>query len=151
MRACISLALVALLFAATASADPRPTPDPAGPNVNPPDIGQRLGEQVDRGLNTLGEHLRRGWAEIRQMVDELSVQGRVYGRLHWDKALANAKLDISVDNAVQDNTVTLSGSVPDEAARTTALNLAKDTVGVGRVVDHLTISAATAATATPQH
>ena len=112
----------------------RATPDPPGRDQG---VGERLGESVDRGLNNLGQRLRKTWADFRQSVDELSVQGRVYGRLHWDKSLANAPIDITMQT---ENTVVLAGSVPDEAARTTAVALAQSTVGVGKVVDQLTIS-----------
>ncbi|HEX4413098.1 MAG TPA: BON domain-containing protein [Lacipirellulaceae bacterium] len=128
-------------------AQQRATPDPPGPSTKPPGVGQQLGESVDHGLNKLGDKLRSGWAEIRQSVDEMGVQGRVYGRLHWDKAIANASIDVSVQN---DNNVTLSGSVPDEAAHTTAVKLAQDTVGVGRVEDHLTVSGSGISTSPPK-
>jgi hypothetical protein len=110
------------------------------PPTSEPGVGKRIGESVDRGLNTLGQKLRKTWADVRQSVDELTVQGRVYGRLHWDKALEKAPIEISVQN---ENTVTLSGTVADESAHTTAVQLAQSTIGVGKVVDNLTVSSTT--------
>ena len=140
MRALLAIGIVGFLLYGTAPAQQRATPDPIRPNDG---VGERLGESVDRGLSNLGEKLRKGWADIRKSVDELGVQGRVYGRLHWDKALANAPVEISVQD---ENIVTLSGTVADEAARMSAVKLAQDTVGVSRVVDHLTISSTTITT-----
>ena len=140
MRAVLTIGIVGFLLVGTLVAQQPGAPATEG-------VGERLGESVDRGLNNLGEKLRKGWADIRKSVDELSVQGRVYGRLHWDKAIANAPIEISVQN---ENVVTLSGSVADEAARTTAVKLAQDTVGVRQVVDHLTVSSSALITVPPQ-
>jgi hypothetical protein len=98
---------------------------------------ESLGQKLDRGLDKLGRELRQGWADVRASIDRMGVQGRVYGRLHWDKALADAALDIEVR---QDKTVVLKGSVPTETARTKAVQLAEDTTGVHAVVDELGIA-----------
>src|SRR5262249_14435865 len=134
--------IAALAISQSRAADPATTPPTAPPAAtdNQPGVGERVGESVDRGLTRLGEKLRRGWADIRRSVDELGVQGRVYGRLHWDKQLANAQIDISVQN---ENLVTLTGVVPDDSARHSAVTLAENTVGVGKVIDHLTVSGST--------
>ncbi len=142
MRALLSLTIVGFLMLQSLSAEP-PITDPPAPNQE--GVGERVGESVDRGLTKLGEKLRKTWADIRKSVDELGVQGRVYGRLHWDKAIGTAPIEISVQN---ENIVTLSGSVPNEAARRTAVMLAKDTVGVRQVVDRLTVSPTSTTTAT---
>jgi hypothetical protein len=141
MRPFSSLVIVGFLTLPSLAAEPPAATDP--PAVDPPSVGERVSESVDRGLNRLGEKLRKTWAEIRKSVDELTVQGRVYGRIHWDKALADAPIEITVQN---ENVVTLSGSVPNEAARLTALSLAEGTIGVGKVVDHLTVSETTTTT-----
>ncbi|HEX3600294.1 MAG TPA: BON domain-containing protein [Lacipirellulaceae bacterium] len=145
MRTFLALAIVGVILSGTLIAQQRATPDPPGPSP-PPGAGEKIGVTVDQGLNTLGDKLRRGWADIRKSVDELGVQGRVYGRLHWDKSIAAAPIEISVQG---DNNVTLSGSVPDEAAHMTAVKLAQDTVGVGQVVDHLTVSSPSLTTPSP--
>ena len=101
-------------------------------------LGQRIGKKIDQGLNELGSDLRRGWASVRQSVDKLGVQGRVYGRLRWDKALAEAAIDVQVP---QEGIVVLKGSVPSAAARQKAIGLARDTVGVKEVTDELAVAA----------
>ena len=145
MRALLSLAIVGFMMLPSLAAEPRVqvTVDP--PAAEQPGVGVRVGESVDRGLSKLGEKLRKTWADIRKSVDELSVQGRVYGRLHWDKAIGSAPIEITVQN---ENVVTLSGSVPTEAARRTAVTLANDTIGVRQVVDHLTVGVITTSTTT---
>jgi osmotically-inducible protein OsmY len=84
---------------------------------------------------------RAAQAKARREVDQLSVQGRVYGRLRCDKALADQPIDVDVDQKSTDeqSTVILTGRVPDEKARKKALELAQDTVGVGDVIDRLQI------------
>ena len=50
---------------------------------------------------------------------------------------------IALDATVLNGTVTLSGAVPDEAARTQMIEIAEKRYGAGNVVDELTIDAAT--------
>src|SRR5712675_227796 len=68
---------------------------PPAPNTQP-GTAARLGEKIDRGLSQIGSELSQAWSEVRKSVEKMGVQGRVYGRLHWDKALEGAKLEISV-------------------------------------------------------
>ena len=97
---------------------------------------ETVGKKFERGVSRIGEELRKGWAEMRAAVDKLGVEGRVYGRLHWDKELTSATLDIQV---LDDHAVVLRGSVPSEAAKTKAVRLTVDTVGVVRVIDELAV------------
>lgn len=141
MRAlCIAVAGGVLLLHGAGALGQEVSPPPA---ANQEGVAERVGESVDRGLNKLGQKIRKTWADFRKSVDELSVQGRVYARLHWDKALANAPIEITVQD---ENVVMLNGSVPNEAARRTAVALTRDTVGVGRVVDQLAIAPSTTTT-----
>jgi hyperosmotically inducible protein len=143
MRTLLSLTIVGVVTLQSLAAETQVIVDT--PGANQPGVGERVGETVDRGLTNIGNRLRKTWADFRKSVDELSVQGRVYGRLHWDKAIGSAPIEITVQN---ENIVTLSGSVPNEAARHTAVSLANDTVGVRQVVDHLTVGSTTTTTIT---
>jgi hyperosmotically inducible protein len=98
---------------------------------------ESLGQKIDRGLDKLGQELRQGWADVRASIDRMGVQGRVYGRLHWDKELSTATIDIEVR---EDKSVVLKGSVPSASARSKAVQLAQDTTGVHEVVDELGIA-----------
>jgi BON domain len=97
-----------------------------------------VGERIDRGLEQLGEKLRSTWTDIRKSVDGLGVRGRVYGRLRWDKSLADQAIDIQVQ---ENDVVVLSGIVADEEIREKTVRLAQDTVGVREVVDQLKVEA----------
>lgn len=100
-------------------------------------IGERLGQKLDVQLDRLGSELREGWASLQQSVDRMGVQARVYSRLRWDKQIATTDFEIdSADGGV----VTLRGQVRTAAAKVKAVDLARDTVGVERVVDQLTVS-----------
>ncbi len=103
--------------------------------------GESIGRRIDRGLEQLTEEVREAWAKGRKSVDQLGVQGRVYGRLRWDKALADQPIDVDVDQKSTDeeSTVILTGRVPDEDVRKKAIELAQDTVGVREVIDRLQI------------
>jgi hypothetical protein len=103
--------------------------------------GESIGRRIDRGLEKLTEEVREAWAKARKQVDQLGVQGRVYGRLRWDKALADQPIDVDIDKQSTDeeSTVILTGRVPNKDARKKALQLAQDTVGVRDVIDRLQI------------
>jgi BON domain len=103
--------------------------------------GESIGRRIDRGLDKITEEVREAWAKARRQVDELGVQGRVYGRLRWDKALADQPIEVDVEQKSTDeeSTVILTGRVPDEKAREKAIELAQDTVGVREVIDRLQI------------
>ena len=104
----------------------------------PPGTVEKIGEKIDRGLSQIGTELSQAWAEVRKSVEKMGVQGRVYGRLHWDKALENATLEIDVRDG---QVVVLKGAVNGAAAKQKAEQLARDTVGVTSVVNELAITA----------
>jgi hypothetical protein len=108
-----------------------------GPQVSAEEgSAETIGEQIDRGLEQIGEKLKKAWEKAKQSVDELGIQGRVYARLRWDKALANQKIDVQVQK--KDNVV-LTGMVPNKAALEKAMQLAQDTIGVREVVNQLQV------------
>jgi osmotically-inducible protein OsmY len=102
-------------------------------------VGEQIGRKIDQGLTQIGDELRQGWASMRESVDRLGVQGRVYGRLHWDKQLVNANLEIGMQG---NDVVILKGTVPTMAAKTAAGRLAEETIGVQSVVNELVVSGA---------
>jgi hypothetical protein len=110
--------------------------------------GERIGEKVDQAIGRLREEgkdlagrVREGFEEARATVDRMSEVGRVYARLHWDKALQNASISVDVG---KDGLATLRGTVPNEEAKTKASQLAGDTVGVKRVANDLKVEPAPA-------
>src|SRR5262245_56238646 len=89
---------VCLLTAVAAAQAPQPQPPPQQPQPQPqqpqpqPGTASQIGEKIDRGLNQIGAELNQAWAEARKSVEKMGVQGRVYGRLRWDKDLEQATL-----------------------------------------------------------
>ena len=98
------------------------------------------GRAVKRGFQTAGQAVSNGFQKTRTTVHNMEVVSRVYSRLHWDKALTSATMEIEVQAG---GIAVLTGVVPSEEARTRALSLTSETVGVNEVVDRLTIAALT--------
>ena len=103
-------------------------------------VGERIGEKLDNALRDVGGTLRERFAQAKASVNNMGVEARVYGRLHWDKALQDATIDLEVQ---ENGVTTLKGAVRDAIAKARAVELAGDTVGVTQVVDQLSISPAT--------
>jgi hypothetical protein len=108
-----------------------------------PDTGKKIGEKVDSaiqdiksGLRKAGDAAREQFAKARTSVHNMGVESRVYGRIHWDKALNDATIELTT---TEDGVITLKGTVADAKARTKAVELTRDTVGVTKVVDQLAI------------
>jgi len=115
-----------------------------------PTVGDRVDNAVQnlkRGARNVGEGVRDQVDKARTSIHDMSVSSRVYGRLHWDKALNSTRLDVTVR---EDGVATLTGAVPDLQARTKAVELTRDTVGVTQVIDQLVVSAAPATTTTTE-
>ena len=101
-----------------------------------------VGRKIKKGLEKAEDTVREGFHRTRESVHGMGIVARVYGRLHWDKALHSSPLTIRVENGA----VVLRGAVPTAAAKAKAVDLAADTVGVARVVDELTLPASEAET-----
>ena len=99
-------------------------------------VGETVGKSIDQGLSELGNEIHQGWDEIRHAADRMGVQARVYARLHWDKALQGATINIDVPKV---GTILLRGSVPNASARAKAVQLTNDTIGVEQVIDRLAV------------
>ena len=67
----------------------------------------------------------------------MGVVSRVYGRLHWDKSLHSSQFVVKAEGG----TVTIRGTVPDEAAKAKAISLTHDTFGVTHVIVQLRVVA----------
>jgi osmotically-inducible protein OsmY len=112
--------------------------------------GSSVSEKVDsavqslkKGAHEASEAIRDQYNKMRTSVHNMGVAGRVYGRLHWDKALADAKVEVEVR---KDGVAVLTGTVPDTRAKTKAVDLTRDTVGVTQVLDQLTVGTGTSTT-----
>ena len=93
-------------------------------------------QSIKKEARSAADAVKEQYHRARESVHGLSEHGRVYARLHWDKHLQGAKIEITVKGSV----ATLNGTVPDAKAKAKALELTRDTVGITDVVDHLTVS-----------
>ena len=106
-------------------------------------VGQALdgaGKSIKRGVVGAENAVQESFARTRASVHNMELVSRVYSRLHWEKALITANLDIEVK---ADGVAVLRGTVPDAAAKTKAVSLTADTVGVVQVIDQLAVAPAT--------
>jgi len=104
------------------------------------EAGRTLRQGLERGFNRTKEVVRESFEKTRDRVNDMNVEARVYGRLHWDKRLETSTFVLSSE---AQGIVTLRGSVPTVEARKHAVELAADTVGVTRVVDQLAVQTET--------
>jgi len=115
-----------------------------------PGTGKKVGEKVDSaiqdiksGLRKAGDAAKEQFAKARTSVNNMGVESRVYGRIHWDKALNDATIELTT---TEDGVIILKGTVADAKAKTRAVELTKDTVGVTKVVDQLALRPVTTTT-----
>jgi osmotically-inducible protein OsmY len=94
-------------------------------------------DTVRDSLNKTGDSVREGFAKTRDTVQGMGLIPRVYGRLHWEKALHTSTFYVKAEGG----TVTIRGQVPDEAAKAKAIALVRDTVGVTRVIAEIGVAA----------
>jgi hyperosmotically inducible periplasmic protein len=120
-----------------------PTPPPTQPKGAAETISNTVDsvvQSIKKGATATSETVQEQYHRARAAVHDMSVQARVYSRLHWDKDLATAKLEIEL----KDGTAILHGAVKSLHAKAKAIELARDTVGVDRVDEHLKIDPASA-------
>ena len=130
---CCALALTA----GTAAAQDQPAKPPQET------VGEKLDDalkSVKRGAREASETIHQQFERARTAVHNMGVSGRVYGRLHWDKDLQGAKINLDV---TENGVATMTGTVPSAKAKSKAVSLAEDTVGVVKVIDRTTIQPAT--------
>lgn len=101
-------------------------------------------DAVGRALENAGRNIRRGVqnaVEATQgpvVVYENPLVARVYSRLQWEKLLAGSTLELEVRG---DGTAVLRGEVASKEAKERAFLLARDTIGINRVIDELRVPA----------
>jgi osmotically-inducible protein OsmY len=96
-----------------------------------------IGDKVNRGLERAESKLRETWGDIKRATHRMTIEGRVYARLYWDKSLADAPFQLEARNG---GVIVLKGSVPTSEAKHRAIELAQSTVGVNETVDELGIA-----------
>jgi hypothetical protein len=109
-------------------------------------VGQKLGE-VRREIKDEASHVTTEVAQkfevVKTDVQRMPDQHRIYSRIHWDKALHDSTIEVHM---LRDGVVLLRGTVPTDAARRHAVELASESIDVKSVIDDLTVSAKAVAT-----
>ncbi len=132
------------LFAAWAAGSGRAQQE--GPAAKAGEKLDQFGRKIRRSIDKAEGAVREGFHKTRESVHSMGVAARIYGRLHWDKALQTSNLNVKVEEGV----ATISGSVPTAAARAKAVTLTAETVGVNKVINELTIPASQADNPAPR-
>lgn len=104
-------------------------------------VAGRVGEALDNTGRAIKNGVQGAYAKTQMRINTMEVLDRVYSRLHWERTLTTSALDLEVQPG---GMTTLRGAVPNARAKAKAVELARDTVGVTRVVDQLTVAAPTA-------
>jgi BON domain len=86
--------------------------------------GAEIGEKVAVGAQKAGETL-----------EEAGLTAKLKSKIALDDTLDGSRIQVSTD----DNRVTLTGTVINEAQHRRALDLARETEGASSVVDHLSV------------
>ena len=133
-------AIALLTLIATASAQAQGTGKKIGAKLD------EVGRDIKGGLKTAGSEIKEQFASVKTTVENMGVESRVYSRIHWDKALADATIELT---ASQDGVITLDGSVATAQAKSQAAKLAQETLGVTKVVDRLAVRPAATTTTAP--
>ena len=93
------------------------------------------GEKTKSAAETAGEKTENGVNKAGQVVNDAWITTKVHSRFTGEDLLKGSDIDVDTNEHV----VTLKGTVPTSAARTRALEIARTTDGVTKVVDQLTI------------
>jgi hyperosmotically inducible protein len=73
--------------------------------------------------------------KMKHELADATLTGKIKAKMALDDSVRSRSIDVSTDGSV----VTLSGSVRSAAERQRAVALARETEGVTRVVDHLSV------------
>src|SRR5947209_3515095 len=78
-----------------------------------------VGRKIKKGIEKAEDSVREGFHKTRESVHGMGIMARVYGRLHWDKALHSSSLTIRVENGA----LVLRGAVSNATAKAKAVEL----------------------------
>ena len=95
----------------------------------------KAAEKTKEGAEKVGEKTKEGLSKTGEVITDAWITSRVHSKYVGEDLLKGS--DINVDT--KDHVVTLKGTVMSAAARSRAIEQAKEVEGVHRVVDQLTI------------
>jgi len=94
-------------------------------------------DAVVKGAKIAGEKTKDGLSKTGEVMTDAWITSRVHARFVNEDLLKDSDISVDTDKHV----VTLTGTVMGRAGRTKATSIAKQTEGVHRVVNRLTIGA----------
>jgi hyperosmotically inducible protein len=127
--------LLALMTLAAAPVYGRATPAPQTVAAKTKKAADKTKDAVVKGATIGAEKTRDGLSKTGEVITDEWITTRVHARFVSEDLLKDS--DISVDSSK--HVVTLTGTVMGRAGRAKAGQIAKDTEGVHRVVNRLTI------------
>jgi len=95
----------------------------------------KIGEKTTTAADRIGEKTSVAAAKVEHRLSETAVSAKIKAKLALDDDIKARAIDVSTNGT----TVTLSGTVASKAERARAVELARATSGVTRVVDELQI------------
>jgi hyperosmotically inducible protein len=95
----------------------------------------KVGEKTKEGAGKVVDKTKEGLSKTGEVITDGWITTRVHSRFVGEDLLKDSNINVDTSNHV----VTLKGTVMSAAARTKAAAIAKDTEGVHRVVNQLTI------------
>jgi len=96
---------------------------------------EAVGEKTKEGAKTVGEKTKEGVSKTGEVITDGWITTKVHGRFTGEDLLKGSDINVDTNNHV----VTLKGTVTSAAGRTRALEIARTTDGVTKVVDQLVI------------
>ena len=137
MYYCLASSLLGIALLATPCLADEPKDSSKGTEPNGSNTIDSAMQTIKRGAQEAGDAFKDQYTKAKTAVHNMGVSSRVYGRLHWDKALNGSRIEIEVKD---DGVTILTGVVADTKAKVKAVELTRDTVGVTQVVDQLTLT-----------
>jgi hyperosmotically inducible protein len=96
---------------------------------------EKAGESTKDAVATAGQKTKESVSKAGAEITDAWIISRVHSRFVGDDLLKGSDINVDSDNHM----VTLKGTVATQAGRARALQIARDTEGVKRVVDHLVV------------
>jgi hyperosmotically inducible protein len=96
-----------------------------------------VGERVESAAESAGDAIERGAERSGNMITDAWITTKIHADYVNEAVLEGSDIDVDTQSKV----VTLTGTVPSQAARARAVEIATKTEGVARVVDKMTINA----------
>jgi hyperosmotically inducible periplasmic protein len=105
------------------------------------DRAQRAGDKTANAAERAGDRTAAAGRSAGRAVDDGWIKSKIYAQYlaDWNTVLNDSDIDVDVNN----NMVTLSGTVKSAEAKTKAVSIAKATDGVKGVKDNLRVAAGT--------